>query len=96
MSAPDASRAVMQLALDQWDALDRLSDLAKGLLSPEDAERVDAPLRKGASECLDLIGPDRSEAAEDLSLSDEGSLVDEEEIAQVRDLRQKLKKLAAK
>ena len=82
MSTGVASKAVMQSALDQWTALDKLSDLSREFLTPEQLEVIEAPMRERAEaslrklngECVTLDGPP--------------------EITEVVSLRQKLKKIA--
>lgn len=85
MNNPVASRTAMQSALDQWTALAKLTDLASRVLTPTEVERVAAPVRKGAEECLQLLEQER---VDDFS--------DSEEITEVVNLKQRLTNLAKK
>lgn len=85
MNNPVASRTAMQSALDQWTALGKLTDLASKVLPPAEVERVAAPVRKGAQECLQML---EQQAFDEFSDSDE--------ITEVVNLRQRLTTLAKK
>jgi len=76
---------VLQSALEQWEVVDRLMGIAKKALTPEQTERVEAPLKESAGKSLELLPME----LEDLS---EESL--EPEIKQMLDLRNKLKQIA--
>lgn len=88
MNHPVAARTAMQSALEQWSAIDKLADIAKKVLSPEEVERVEAPLRKTADECLQALSVPPSPEVH--------SEYGEEDITEVVVLRSTLRRMSTK
>lgn len=92
MSEAVAARTIMQSALDQWSALDELSSIAKRILPPEKAETFEAPLRKTADECLQILAAPTEQVVSERVGDGEMS----PEISELIVLRSKLRKMSTK